>query len=64
MHCKRAQRHAGDANSASMPVRSQTRSLAARKLVLEVNFRDRKRVFRSPKFWKPGTGGDVIPTAG
>ena len=25
---------------------------------------DRKRVFRSPKFWKPGTGGDVIPTAG
>jgi len=25
---------------------------------------DRKRVFGSPKFRKPGTGGDVIPTAG
>ncbi len=25
---------------------------------------DRKRVFGSPQFWKPGTGGDAIPTAG
>lgn len=24
---------------------------------------DRKRVFGSPRFWQPGTGGDVIPTA-
>jgi len=24
---------------------------------------DRKRVFGSPKFWQPGTSGDVIPTA-
>jgi len=24
---------------------------------------DRKRVFGAPQFWKPGTGGDVIPTA-
>ena len=25
---------------------------------------DRKRVFGSPQFWTPGTGGDAIPTAG